>query len=158
MSESKQYKSLFIMCSELRAEVKSLREEMKIIRESKCQHEATASAVQGDEGELCENPNQEIFNQISADVNRLSEDIDKANEYTGSEVARLDIDLDEVKKLEAVKPQVNTLGEHKCPAGHKIGYLNSYKDLHALQIKNIELELDQLSSVRARPQNQSNRY
>ena len=124
------------MCSKLEAEVKSLHEEVKILRESKCQHEATASAVQVEEDdELCENPNQEIFNQISTDVNRLSEDIDKSNDFTEREVSRLDKDLSEVKKhvkeLESSKPQLNALSEeskadHKCPASQNATEMASH--------------------------------
>ena len=73
MSESKQYKSLFIMCSELRAEIKSLRQEMKDLRESKssCQHECNVNAVEDEDEEICENPNQEIFDNISTDMNNI---------------------------------------------------------------------------------------
>ena len=121
MSESKQYKSLFIMCSELRAEIKSLRQEMKDLRESKssCQHECNVNAVEDEDEEICENPNQEIFDNISTDMNSIIESVDQTNDYREREVARLDIDLSEikehVKELEAVKPQLNTLSEHKCP-------------------------------------------
>ena len=177
MSESKQYKSLFIMCSELRAEIKSLRQEMKELRESKssCQHEASAYAIDEDE-ELLENPNQEIFDNISTDMNNIIESVDKANDYTEREVARLDIDLSEikehVKELEAVKPQVHTLSEHKCPAIEKTDemashiailftqteYLKSSRDLNKKQIKNIEYEVNHIRSVQEKFPHQFNNY
>ena len=177
MSESKQYKSLFIMCSELRAEIKSLRQEMKELRESKssCQHEASANAIDEDE-ELLENPNQEIFDNISTDMNNIIESVDKANDYTEREVARLDIDLSEikehVKELEAVKPQVHTLSEHKCPAIEKTDemashiailftqteYLKSSRDLNKKQIKNIEYEVNHIRSVQEKFPHQFNNY
>ena len=73
------------MCSELRSEIKNLRDEMKILRESKssCQHECNLNTVQEEnEEELCENPNQEIFDNISTDMNNIIESVDQANDYT----------------------------------------------------------------------------
>ena len=95
---------------------------------------------------------------------------------TQREVARLDIDLSEikehVKELEAVKPQVNTLSEHKCPASQKADemanhiaiiftqteYLKSSRDLNKKQIKNIEYEISHIRSVQTKPPYQFNSY
>ena len=179
MSESKQYKSLFIMCSELRAEIKNLRDEMKILRESKssCQHECNVNAIhEEDEEELLENPNQEIFDNISTDMNNIIESVDQANEYTEREVARLDINLSEikehVKELEAVKPQVHALSEHKCPAIKKADemashiailftqteYLKASRDFNKRQIKNMEYEIGHIRSVQEKSPHQFNNY
>ena len=184
MSESKQYKSLFVMCSELRSEIKNLCDKLKILRESKssCQHECNLNTVQEEnEDDLCENHNQEIFDNISTDMNNIIESVDQANDYTEREASRLDKDLSEVKKhvkeLESSKPQLNALSEeskadHKCPASQNAAevashitvllsqtdYLKSSRDLHKQMIKNLELEVSQIRSVRARPQYQFNHH
>ena len=183
MSESKQYKSLFKMCSALQKEVEELKSVISKLCETKmsCQHECSVNVVHEDEEEeeLCANPNQEIFDRISTDMNSIIESIDAANDYTEKEVARLDIDLREIKQhvkelvvsKESVVPQLNALSEdstavHKCQANQKADemashiaiiltqtdYLKSSRDLHKQMLKNLQIEVDHISSVRARHQ------
>ena len=170
---------MFIMCSALQKEVEGLKSIIKQLSETKisCQHECNVNTVhEEDEEELLENPNQEIFDNISTDMSNLIDSVDKANEYTEREVARLDIDLSEIKEhvqeLEAVKPQVHTLSEHKCPASNKADemashitilfsqteYLKSSRDLNKQQIKNIEYEISHIRSVQTKPPHQFNSY
>ena len=101
-----------------------------------------------DEGELREHPNQKIFNQISADVNRLSEDRDKSNDYIEKEVSRLDKDLDEVKQHVKKCPASN-LGRCACP--NQIDSVNSIilSQLENLNIKKKHFLFNFLDSIMA---------
>ena len=63
------------MCSALQKEVVELKSVISHLSKNKfsCQHECTVNAVQEEVEKLSEHPDQHVFDQISTDINRLSE-------------------------------------------------------------------------------------
>ena len=76
MTKDKELKALFIMCSDLKKEVKELRAELK---------------------ELRENRESYIPKAVVENMETLSNSVNDANNYTEEEIARLETDLCEVR-------------------------------------------------------------